>query len=80
MGDQIDAYAAAGFEIELVLTYRSADGGSAADVGGFVSYARAAVAAFGPNPRFVSLQVTNEANVTNAPDAADGYYEASRMR
>ena len=30
----------------------------------------AAVAAFCPNPRFVSLQVTNEANVTNAPDAA----------
>lgn len=77
VGDQIDAYAAAGFEIELVLTYRPADGGSAADVGGFVSYVRTAVAAFGPNPGFVSLQVTNEANVTNAPDAADGYYKGA---
>ena len=38
---------------------------------------RTAVAAFGPNPGFVSLQVTNEANVTNAPDAADGYYKGA---
>jgi hypothetical protein len=35
---------------------------------------RNTVQALTSNPEFVSLQVTNEANVTNAPNAADGHY------
>jgi hypothetical protein len=77
VGTDISAYTAAGFQIELVLTYRPADGGSPQDVQGFASFTQAALAAFGPNPNFVSLQVTNEANVSNAPNASDGFYKGA---
>lgn len=78
VGQQIADYESAGFEIELVLTYRPADGGSSTDVQAFASFVRDAVRAFGPSTSFVSLQVTNEANVVNAPNAADGYYVGAK--
>jgi hypothetical protein len=74
LGSEIGQYTAAGFQIELVLTYRPADGNPARDVPGYVAFVRDAVRSFGSNPRFVSLQVTNEANIRSAPDAADGSY------
>jgi hypothetical protein len=78
LGKQISQYTAAGFQVEPVLTYRPADGGSQSDVAGFVSFTRAAVRAFGANPGFVSLQVTNEANLGGAPNASDGYYAGAK--
>lgn len=74
VGGQIAAYSRAGFQTELVLAYRPADANPAVDVPGFVSFVQKAVATFGPDPNFVSVQVTNEANVRGAPNAADGYY------
>jgi hypothetical protein len=74
VGRDIAAYTQAGFEVELVLTYRPLDRNANADVAGFAAFVRSAVRSFGSNPRFVSLQVTNEANIRNAPNAADGYY------
>jgi hypothetical protein len=74
VGDQIAQYTAAGLQVELVLCYRPADGGSPQDVTGFDGFVRHTVQTFGANPGFVSLQVTNEANVTGAPNASDGYY------
>ncbi|HWD76940.1 MAG TPA: hypothetical protein VG371_17515 [Solirubrobacteraceae bacterium] len=74
VGDQIAQYTAAGFQVELVLTYRPADGGSSQDVSGFEEFVRQTITSFGSNPGFVSLQVTNEANVTGTPNASDGYY------
>jgi hypothetical protein len=74
IGRDIAEYTAAGFRVELVLTYRPAAGDPARDVPAFMEFTRDAVQAFGPNPRFVGLQVTNEANVRNAPNAADGAY------
>jgi hypothetical protein len=74
VGDDIARYTAAGFKVELVLTYRPADGGSSADVPGFADFVRQALAAFGSNQDFVSVQVTNEANESGAPNASDGYY------
>jgi hypothetical protein len=73
---QIAEYTANGFEVELVLTYRPerADG----DVDGFVRFVRARVRQLGPNAGLTHLQVTNEANVRNAPDAADGAYRGAR--
>jgi hypothetical protein len=59
------------------LCYRPSDGGSPADVAGFSDFARAAVADFGPSRHFVSLQVTNEANVGGAPNANDGSYRGA---
>ena len=78
VGRQIEQYAAAGFQIELVLTYRPNRGGSVADVTGFVSFVRDTVRACASTPRIVSLQVTNEANVAGAPNAADGYYVGAK--
>lgn len=78
VGQQIASYGAAGLQTELALTYRPSDGGSAADVAGFVSFVRATVRALGPDAGFVSLQVTNEANITAAPNAADGYYAGAK--
>ena len=74
VGPAITAYTTAGFQIELVLTYRPTDQNPTEDVRGYVTFVRSAVDAFGPNPNVIALQVTNEANITNAPNAADGYY------
>jgi hypothetical protein len=78
VGDDLAQYTAAGFEVELVLTYRPADGGSPQDVTGFEAFVRQTLASFGPDPRFVSLQVTNEANVSGAPNASDGWFGGAR--
>jgi hypothetical protein len=78
LGDQVAQYIGAGFQVELVLTYRPSDGGSSADVSAFADFARATVRWLGPSPQFVSLQVTNEANVGGAPNASDGYYAGAK--
>ena len=78
VGQDVDRYGRAGFQTELVIAYRPADGGSPADVGGFVSFVRDAVRSLGPMPGFVSLQVTNEANQGGSPNTSDGYYAGAR--
>jgi hypothetical protein len=78
VGDEIDGYASAGFQTELALCYRPADGGSPADARGFASFVRDALSSLGTRPGFVSLQVTNEANVGGAPNASDGYYRDAK--
>jgi hypothetical protein len=78
VGEEIAQYTAAGFQVELVLTYRPAGGSRAGNVAGFVDFVRSTVRSFGANPAFVGVQVTNEANVRNAPDAADGYYAGAQ--
>jgi hypothetical protein len=77
VGEEIGAYGRAGFQTELALAYRPADGGSSADVAGFVGFVRATLASLAREPGFVSLQVTNEANAGGAPNAADGYYRGA---
>src|SRR5439155_8162188 len=72
LGSQLHDYVSAGLEVELVLTYRPANAGP--DVGGFVAFVRNTVRTLGSNRRFVSLQITNEANVGGAPTVADGNY------
>lgn len=74
VGGEIDQYEAASFQIELVLCYRPSDGDPTVDVPGFAAFVRGAVERFGSNPNFISLQVTNEANVVGAPGASDGSY------
>lgn len=78
VGQQIAQYTHAGFQTELVLTYRPGDHKPAGDAPAFAAFARSAVRSFGPNPAFVALQVTNEANIGNAPNAADGYYAGAQ--
>jgi hypothetical protein len=77
-GQEIAQYGDAGFQTELVAAYRPADGGSAADVAGFVEFVREAVHSLGPVPGFVSLQVTNEANQGGSPNTSDGYYAGAK--
>ena len=76
LASQIAAYTAAGFQVELVLAYRPA--AAAGDVAGFTDFVRARVRQLGANGRVTDLQVTNEANVAGAPDAADGAYPGAR--
>ena len=66
-------YTAAGLQVELVVRYKpaDADGGSPA---AFAAYVRELVRRYGPDAGFTSLQVTNEANLVNAPEASDGAY------
>lgn len=72
LASQIATYTAAEFQVEVVLRYRPAAG--ARDVDGFTDFVRARVRQLGANARVTGLQVTNEANVAGAPDAADGSY------
>jgi hypothetical protein len=74
VGQQIDQYTAAGFHVEIALTYRPSTGGSSADAAGFAAFVRDTVRALGANRGFVSLQVANEVNVAGAPNASDGFY------
>jgi hypothetical protein len=74
VGREIALYTSASFQIELVLTYRPVGGSPAQNIAGFADFARRAMRSFGGNRRFVALQVTNEANVRGAPEAADGAY------
>jgi hypothetical protein len=74
VGQEIHEYGRAGFQTELVASYRPADGGSPADVHGFSEFVREAVRSLGPAPGFASLQVTNEANQGGSPNTSDGYY------
>lgn len=74
VGQEIQSYGRAGFQTEVVLAYRPSDGGSTADVGGFVLFVEDAVRSLGRMPGFVSLQVTNETNVGGSPGTSDGSY------
>lgn len=70
---EIAGYTAAGLEVELVVRYKPvAPGGSAPSA--FADHIRRIVRRHGRDSRFVSLQVTNEANLAGAPDAADGAF------
>lgn len=73
---QVDEATAAGFEVEMVLRYRPAALGG--DVAGFASFVRERVRQYGADRGVTALQITNEANITVAPDAADGWYAGAR--
>jgi hypothetical protein len=63
-----------GFEIELVVRYAPLDNrGSQRDVRAFTTLVRGIVTSFGANRRFVSLQVTNEADLAQTA-ASDGHF------
>ena len=76
LSSQIAAYTAEGFDVELVLTYRPKR--PTGDVAGFARFVRSRVRQLGGNPNVTHLQVTNEANVDGAPNAADGAYPGAR--
>jgi hypothetical protein len=73
LDDEIRQYTGAGLQVELVVRYKPErpDAGSPA---GFAAFVRGLVRRYGGDPAFTSLQVTNEANLDNAPDASDGAF------
>lgn len=71
---EIAEYAAAGFQVELVVRYKPAAADRTSAPAAFADHVRTIVRRYGPDPHFVSLQVTNEANLPNAPGAADGAF------
>lgn len=73
---QIDEATSRGIRVELVLRYRPSRG---ADVAGFTRFVERRVAQLGPDRNVTSLQITNEANVPGAPDAADGAYRGAKQ-
>jgi hypothetical protein len=76
LASQIADYTANRFQIELVLAYRPAN--PSGDVAGFTDFVRARVRELAANAGVVHVQVTNEANVGGAPNAADGAYPGAR--
>jgi hypothetical protein len=70
----IASYTSAGFQVELVLTYRPADRTAATDVPGYVAWVKQAVHDLDVYPGMVSFQVTNEANIAGSPNTSDGDY------
>jgi len=71
---EIAGYTAAGLQVELVVRYKPAAADARSAPSAFADYIRRIVRRYGPDSRFVSLQVTNEANIPGAPDAADGSF------
>jgi len=76
LASEIDGYLSRDFQLELVLAYRPAEPGG--DAAGFVEFVRSRVRQLGQRPGVIGVQVTNEANVTGAPSAADGAYSGAR--
>jgi hypothetical protein len=69
-----DRYTKEGFEVELQLRYHpSAE--QEGDIPGWTAFVRSVVDRFGPNPRVVAIQVTNEVNLPFSPDSSDGAYD-----
>src|SRR3954447_23537249 len=71
-------YTSHGYLVEVQVRYHPHDGQDG-DVDGFVSFVREVVRRFGPNPRVVGLQVTNEVNFTVSPDSSDGAYKDAKL-
>ncbi len=76
---EIARYAAEGFLVELVLRHKPVATTPREAVAGYVAGVRKAVQRLGGQPGLIGLQITNEANVTGAPDAADGAFPGARQ-
>jgi hypothetical protein len=70
---EIAGYTGAGLSVELVIRYKPATPTSDSPAA-FARHVRSIVRRYGRNARFVSLQVTNEANMPGAPEASDGAF------
>lgn len=75
---EIADYTAAGMQVELVVRYKPATGDATSSPAAFAAHIRRIVSRYGPNAGFVVLQVTNEANIPGAPEAADGAFAGAK--
>jgi hypothetical protein len=70
-------YTSRGYLVELQLRYHPTPA-QEGDIAAWLPYVRRVVDRFGPNPRVVAIQVTNEVNLAISPDSSDGAYEGAR--
>jgi hypothetical protein len=73
----VSRYTQAGVDVELQVRYHptSAENG---DLAAWEAYVRHVVDVFGPDPRVVSMTITNEVNVTFSPNTSDGSYKNAK--
>ena len=71
-------YTSLGYLVEYVVRYMPENEDPATHVPQYVEFLRAMVRRYGVNPRFVSIQVTNEANFPGSPDTSDGAFEGAK--
>ena len=72
-----DRYTRAGYLVELQLRYHPT-AEQEGDIPAWTAFVRKVVDRFGPNPRVVAIQVTNEVNLAISPDSSDGAYDGAR--
>jgi hypothetical protein len=77
LDEQIAGYTREELAVELVVRYKPAGSVAASAPAAFARFVRGVVRRYGGDPGFVSLQVTNEANLTGAPEAADGAFDGA---
>jgi hypothetical protein len=70
-------YTSHGYLVELQLRYHPSPA-QEGDIGAWLRHVRDVVDRFGPNPRVVAIQVTNEVNLAVSPDSSDGAYDGAR--
>jgi hypothetical protein len=70
--DELAAYLADGVDVELVLRHRPRSADVAVAVAQYVGQVREVVRRLAAAPNLVGLQITNEPNLPDAPDAGDG--------
>jgi hypothetical protein len=75
---ELDRYHREGFKAEFVLRHKPVSRKAGVAVDRYVRGVRTAVRRLGRHPALVGLQITNEVNIRNAPDAADGAYPGAR--
>ena len=74
----LGAFERGGYDVELVVRFAPMhDRGTHKDVRAFAALVRRIVTTFGANRRFVSIQITNEADLARTP-ASDGYFNSGQ--
>jgi hypothetical protein len=71
-------YTSLGYLVEYVVRYMPVDEDAATHVPQYVDFLRGMVRRYGMNPRFLSIQVTNESNFPASPNTSDGAFEGAR--
>jgi hypothetical protein len=73
----VDRFTSRGYLVELQVRYHPT-AKQEGDIGAWTAFVREVVRRFGPNPRVIGLQVTNEVNFTISGDSSDGSFAGAR--
>ena len=76
--EAVARYTSLGYLVEYVVRYMPRDEDPAIHVPQYVEFLRGMVRRYGMNPRFLSIQVTNEANFPGSADTSDGAFEGAK--